>query len=122
MYQSLSATYNQFGPYQMTVGLIGGTGVTAGDSLDLIFYYDNGSGMTVLGDTNVPGDANKDLTQLEFFTVTVPTLPANSPAIGQNIGIAVLSNGFDGGFWTWTTCKSFPSRPPRDCSRSASGR
>ena len=100
LFQQLSATYTAGTPYTMQVGLIGGTGTQSDDSMDVILYYQNGGNMIAQETTTVTPSQSSDLTNIEYFAVSIPAVPAGAPEVGQPIGVeVVVSGGNEGGFW-----------------------
>jgi hypothetical protein len=100
LYQSLSTNYTVGTPYTVSVGIIGGSGTQSDDSIDLILYYQSGGNMIPLADTTVVPSQSSDLTNIKYFTASMPAVQAGAPEVGQPIGVEmVVTNGVEGGFW-----------------------
>jgi hypothetical protein len=100
LFQTLSTNYTVGTPYTMSVGLIGGSGTQSDDSIDLILYYQSSGNMIPLADTTVVPSQSNDLTNIKYFTASMPAVQAGDPEAGQPIGVeVVVSNGVEGGFW-----------------------
>lgn len=92
--------------YQLTVGVIGGTGgMKEGVSLQASLYYrDAASNRVVVAATNIVYTRAQfpNATNLVDIELQVPTVQAADPWAGQHIGIQLLSTvGFElaGGYW-----------------------
>lgn len=92
--------------YQLTVGVIGGTGgMQEGVSLQASLYYrDAASNRVTVAATNIVYTRAQfpNATNLVDIEVRVPTVQAADPWAGQHLGIQLLSTvGFElvGGYW-----------------------
>ncbi len=88
--------------YNLTVGVLGGSGMTDGASLQLSFYYrDAGNNPVTIASTDVTYSlANfPTITQLHDYQVSLPAVQAGDPWAGQNIGVQIAPTSLGGTYW-----------------------
>lgn len=88
--------------YDLTVGVLGGSGMADGASLQLSFYYrDAGNNPVTIASTDVTYSlANfPTITQLRDYQVSLPAVQAGDPWAGQNIGVQIAPTSLGGTYW-----------------------
>ncbi len=105
--------------YQLALGVIGGGGgMTNGASLEVSFYHRDPSGhpVTIVA-TNIVHDPATFPTNTRFveFQLKTPTVKADDPWAGQNLGVQILSTVSPeaaGGYWDIDNVRVTSSREP----------
>ncbi|HUV64625.1 MAG TPA: hypothetical protein VMW24_12055 [Sedimentisphaerales bacterium] len=116
--QDLGATYKTGCNYRLTVG-VGissrfppSAGVPA-DSLELVLYYlDGGTPVDIASQTIDAGGPSA--TQLQDFSVYLPTVNSNDAWAGKSIGVAIRAAGQAGGFWDLDNVRLGGSLPAKE--------
>jgi len=116
--QDLGATYKTGCNYRLTVG-VGissrfppSAGVPA-DSLALVLYYlDGGTPVDIASQTIDAGGPSA--TQLQDFSVYLPTVNSNDAWAGKSIGVAIRAAGQAGGFWDLDNVRLGGSLPAKE--------
>lgn len=89
--------------YDLTVGVLGGSGMTDGATLQLSFYYrDAGNNPVTIATTDVTYSlANfPTITHLDDYQVSLATVQASDPWAGQNIGVQITATSLGGNsYW-----------------------
>ncbi len=88
--------------YDLTVGVLGGSGMTDGAALQLSFYYrDAGNNPVTIATTDVTYSlANfPTITHLSDYQVSLPTVQAGDPWAGRNIGVQIAATSMGGTYW-----------------------
>lgn len=88
--------------YDLTVGVLGGSGMADGATLQLSFYYrDAGNNPVTIAGTDIPYSlANfPTITHLNDYQLSLPVVQAGDPWADQNIGVAITATGMGGTYW-----------------------
>jgi len=101
--QDLAALYRAGCAYRFTVGvgvsaLFPPSGEAPADALELLFYYRDANEPVGIVQQAVPA-LGQSSTQLQDFSVFLPSVQAGDPWAGQPVGIAIRAAGAAGGFW-----------------------
>ena len=99
---AFDATYEVGLAYHLTVGVLGGSGMTDGAELRLSFYYrDAGNNPVTVAATDIAYSAAAfpTMTQLSDYTVNVPAVQAADPWAGQKIGVQIAVTSAGGTYW-----------------------
>jgi len=101
--QSLNTSYEAGMAYQLTLGVLGGGGITEGSTLQIGLAYRDGSLPPVtIGSTSITFTSAQfpDATRLFDYSVNLPTVQAGDPWAGRNIEVQLLATGGTGaGYW-----------------------
>jgi HpiC1 cyclase len=116
--QDLAATYKAGSAYRLTVGV----GVSMRfppsteapvDNLELVLYYRDGNEPVDVASQTVAA-TGLSATQLQDFSVYLPTVEPNEAWAGKTIGVAIRAAGAPGGFWDLDNVRLGESLPPAD--------
>ena len=103
--QTLSTTYKVGCDYRLTVGV----GVSMRfppsvaepvDTVELVLYYLNETDVVVDIASATVEATGLSTTQLEDFSLYLPTVGSDDAWAGKSIGVAIRATGLAGGFWT----------------------
>jgi hypothetical protein len=113
--QDLSDTYKIGCEYRLTVGVSVSSrfppaAVEPVDALELVFYYRDSNDIVDIANQTVEA-TGQSYTQLEDFSLVLPTVQADDAWAGMNIGIALRSAGQPGGFWDLDNVRLIESAP-----------
>jgi hypothetical protein len=100
--RAFDVTYEVGLEYSLTVGVLGGSGMTEGAGLRLSFYYrDAGNNPVTVAATDIAYStaAFPTMTQLTDYTVTVPSVQATDPWAGQKMGLEIAATSQGGTYW-----------------------
>jgi hypothetical protein len=113
--QDLIATYRAGCDYRLTVavGISGRFPPSAeapADTLELVLYYRDGAkSLDIVRQTVEP--AGLSSTQLQDFSVYLPTVQSGDAWAGKTIGVAIRAAGTAGGFWDLDNVRLAESLP-----------
>jgi len=101
--QDLDAVYKAGYEYMLTVGVsissrFPPASVEPVDNLELVFYYRDANDVVDIAYRTVEA-TGQSYTQLQDFSLELPTVQAGDAWEGMNIGIALRAVGQAGGFW-----------------------
>ena len=101
--QNLERLYRPGCAYRLTVGvgvsaMFPPSGESPADTLELAFYHPDPNGVVDIVRKTVPASGQSS-TQLEHFSVYLPTVQADDVWADRPIGIAIRAAGVAGGFW-----------------------
>jgi hypothetical protein len=101
--QDLDAVYKAGCEYKLTVGVsissrFPPAAVEPVDTLELVFYYQDANDVVDIAHQTVEA-AGQSYTQLQDFSLELPTVQTGDAWEGMNIGIALQAVGQAGGFW-----------------------
>ncbi|MFC1637097.1 hypothetical protein ACFL5Z_19930 [Planctomycetota bacterium] len=117
--QDLSAAYKVGCNYRLTVGV----GVSMRfppsveesiDTIELVLYYHDETDSIVDIASATIGATGLSTTQLDDFSVYLPTVSADEAWADKSIGVAIRSTGMAGGFWTLDHVRLGESMPIPD--------
>lgn len=101
--QSLSAQFEVGQAYQMSLGILGGGGITEGSTFAFsLFFRDSNNNPVTLASTSVSYSASTfpNATHLIDYSLIVPAIQPTDPAAGKNIGVQLTSTfGTGAGYW-----------------------
>jgi len=116
--QDLAATYKIGCDYRLTVA-VGVSGrfppaaVEPVDMLELVFYYRDANDVVDIAHQTVEA-TGQSYTQLQDFSLELPTVQAGNAWAGMSIGIALRAAGQPGGFWDLDNVRLIESLPDPD--------
>jgi len=101
--QDLDAVYTPGCDYKLTLGVSVSSrfppaSVEPADTLELVFYYLDANDVVDIAHKTVEA-AGQSYTQLQDFSLELPTVQAGDAWAGMRIGIALRATGQPGGFW-----------------------
>lgn len=99
---AFDVTYEVGMSYSLTLGVLGGSGMTDGAGLRLSFYYrDVANNAVTVAATDIAYSAATfpTMTELKDYTVAVPTVQATDPWAGQKMGIQIAPTSMGGTYW-----------------------
>jgi len=113
--QDLAATYKAGFSYVLTVGVsVSGrfppAAVEPVDTLELVLYYLDANDVVDIAAQTVEA-AGQSYTQLQDFSLELPTVRAGDDWAGKTIGIALRADGMPGGFWDLDNVRLIESLP-----------
>ena len=117
--QELAATYQVGCNYRLTVGM----GVSMRfppsvaepvDTVELALYYQDETESLVDITSATIEATGLSTTQLQDFSVYLPTIRPNEAWAGKTIGVAIRATGMAGGFWTLEHVRLAESLPALD--------
>lgn len=101
--QELGSSFAIGNSYQLTIGLLGGGGITEGSTFQFGFYYlDSANAPVALNTSTVTftPSAFPNVTHLNDFSVVLPEVQAGDAWAGRNVGIQLMSSfGVGVGYW-----------------------
>ena len=114
--QTLTATFEVGKSYALSVGALGGGGISAGSSLQLdLFYLDGANAMASVAVAPITFTAADfpNSTHLLDFQALSATVGANDPWAGKQIGVRLLSTfGTGSGYWDVDNIRLFAVPEP----------
>jgi len=113
--QDLDAVYKAGCEYQLTVGVSVSSrfppaAVEPIDTLELVFYYHDVNDVVDIAHRTVEA-MGQSYTQLQDFSLELPTVQAGDAWAGMSIGIALRAAGQPGGFWDLDNVRLIESAP-----------
>ena len=113
--QDLAVTYNAGYDYRLIVGVsVSGrfppAAIEPVDTLELVLYYRDANDVVDIAHQTVEA-TSQSYTQLQDFSLELPTVQAGNAWAGMNIGIALRSAGQPGGFWDLDNVRLIESSP-----------
>jgi hypothetical protein len=99
---AFDAKYTPGMSYQLTVGVLGGSGMTDGAGLQIGLYYRDGSdNFADVGKVDLAYSlaAFPTTTHFQDYTVSIPTVQAADAWAGKNIGVRIMATGMGGTYW-----------------------
>ena len=101
--QELGSSFTIGNSYQLTIGILGGGGITEGSMFQFGFYYlDDANAAVALNTSTITFTtaAFPNVTHLNDFSVALPEVQAGDAWAGHNVGIQLLSAyGTGVGYW-----------------------
>ena len=101
--QELGSTFAIGNSYQLTIGILGGGGITEGSMFQFGFYYLNEANSPVALNTSTitfTSAAFPNVTHLNDYAVALPEVQAGDAWAGRNVGIQLTSSfGMGVGYW-----------------------
>jgi hypothetical protein len=117
----LGSVYNSGCDYRFTVAIgvssrFPASSVEPIDNIELALFYRDVNDPNVIIDivTQTVSAAGQLMTQLQDFSLYLPTVSSDSDWAGKNIGIAIRASGNAGGFWTLDNVRLGESLPLQD--------
>jgi hypothetical protein len=116
--QDLDAVYTTGYEYTLTVGVsissrFPPSAVEPVDTLELVFYYRDANDVVDIAYQTVEA-TGQSYTQLQDFSLELPTVQADDAWEGMNIGIALRAVGQAGGFWDLDNVRLIETLPDQD--------
>jgi len=116
--QDLAATFNVGSAYRLTVGVgvsmrFPPSSKAPADGLELVLYYRNGAESVDIASRTVEA-ADLSSTQLQDFSLYLPTVGPDDAWAGWTIGVAIRAAGTPGGFWDLDNVRLAESLPATD--------
>jgi hypothetical protein len=113
--QDLDAVYKEGCEYTLKVGVsissrFPPSAVEPVDALELVFYYRDGNDVVDIASQTVDA-TGQSYTQLQDFSLELPTVQASDAWADMNIGIALRAAGQPGGFWDLDNVRLIESLP-----------
>ncbi len=113
--QDLASTYKTGCDYRLTVAVgISGrfppSGETPVDTIELVLYYRDGNEPVDIAHQTVEATGLSS-TQLQDFSVYLPTVHSDDAWAGKTIGVAIRAAGVAGGFWDLDNVRLAESLP-----------
>jgi|GEM_PF-540243 len=113
--QDLDAVYKAGCEYRLTVGVSVSSRfppavVEPVDTLELVFYYRDANDVVDIAYQTVEA-TGQSYTQLQDFSLELPTVQAGDTWAGMSIGIALRAAGQPGGFWDLDNVRLIESAP-----------
>ncbi|MFC1603974.1 hypothetical protein ACFL5F_03005 [Planctomycetota bacterium] len=113
--QDLADTYKVGCEYRLTVGVSVSSRFPPAaaepvDTLELVFYYRDANDVVDIAHQTVEA-AGQSYTQLQDFSLEIPTVQADDAWAGKSIGIALRAAGQPGGFWDLDNVRLIESAP-----------
>jgi hypothetical protein len=119
--QDLDAVYNSGCDYRFTVAIgvssrFQPSAIEPIDNIELALFYRDANDPNIIIDivTQTVSAAGQLMTQLQDFSLYLPTVSPDSDWAGKNIGIAIRAAGNAGGFWTLDNVRLGESLPMQD--------
>ncbi len=101
--QELGSSFTAGNSYQLTIGILGGGGISEGSMFQFGFYYlDDANAPVALNTSTITftTDAFPNVTHLNDYSVALPEVQAGDAWAGRNVGIQLLSSfGTGVGYW-----------------------
>lgn len=100
--QQLTDAFQIGRSYDLTLGILGGGGISAGDTFTIGFFFMSGGSLTPITSTVVTFSAADfpNATHLIDHGINLPTVQTGDAWAGQNIGISLTSTAGNGaGYW-----------------------
>ena len=101
--QELGSSFTIGNSYQLSLGILGGGGITEGSLFQFGFYYLNDANSPVALNTSTitfTSTAFPNITHLNDFSVTLPEVQAGDAWAGRNVGIQLITVfGTGVGYW-----------------------
>ena len=101
--QELGSTFSIVNSYQLTIGILGGGGITEGSMFQFGFYYlDEANSPVALNTSTITFTpaAFPNVTHLNDYSVALPEVQAGDAWAGRNVGIQLISSfGMGVGYW-----------------------
>ncbi|MBI3415279.1 MAG: PEP-CTERM sorting domain-containing protein [Verrucomicrobia bacterium] len=100
---NINAKFQTGVSYDLSLGILGGGGITDGSSFRVSLYYrDSGNNPVTVASTDITytSAAFPNATHLLAFDVNAPAVKASDPWAGKDIGVQLLAaNGTGAGYW-----------------------
>ena len=101
--QELGSSFTVGNSYQLTIGILGGGGITEGSMFQFGFYYlDDANAMVALNRSTITFTpaAFPNVTHLNDYSVLLPEVQAGDAWAGRSVGIELSSSfGMGVGYW-----------------------
>ena len=113
--QDLDAIYKAGCAYRLMVGVsvsvrFPPSPVEPVDTLEIVFYYRDGNDVIDIARQTVEG-TGQSYTELQDFSLELPTVQSGDAWAGKTIGIALRASGRAGGFWDLDNVRLVESAP-----------
>ncbi|MGB2865685.1 MAG: hypothetical protein WBC05_20305 [Sedimentisphaerales bacterium] len=113
--QDIADTYKVGCDYRLTVGVSVSSRFPPAaaepvDTLELVLYYRDANDVVDIANQTVEA-TDQSYTQLQDFSVSLPTVRPGDAWAGKNIGVAIRATGAPGGFWDLDNVRLIESAP-----------